>query len=104
MGPFSIVDEGPSRVLCTLEEEYGSHSEDEVLSVDGVDGSELQLVCKEFGVGVSLNKSKDSGDEPSPICFLPLASLRVGLQSDWVLQNVEEICNCVGISCEGFED
>lgn len=72
MGQFSVVDEGPSRVLCTLEEEDGSLSEDEVLLDDGLDGSKLQLVCKEFGC-----KSEVLSDEPSPICSLPPVPLEL---------------------------
>lgn len=42
MGSLSVADEVPFRVLCTLEEEYGALSIDEVLSDDvSLDGFEL---------------------------------------------------------------
>lgn len=38
------------------------------------------------------------GDDLMPICTIP------PLSSNWVMQKVEEIHKCVGISCEGYED
>lgn len=68
-------------------------------------GSGLQLVCKVPELGASLNVLEDSGVEPNPIYSLPLASIWAGLHSDRVLlQKVDEIRNCIGIACEGFED
>lgn len=68
-------------------------------------GSRLQLVCKVPELGASLNVLEDSGVEPNPIYSLPLAPIWAGLHSDRVLlQKVDEIRNCVGIACEGFED
>lgn len=72
MGSLSIADKVPSRVLCTLEEEVGALSVDEVLSDDGpLDGLDLQLVCKESRVSSLLYKLEDSRDEPSPLYSLP---------------------------------
>lgn len=58
--------------LCTLDEDDEMFWDDEVFSDDGsMQGPNLQLVCKEFGVGASINGLEDSRDEPSPIYYLP---------------------------------
>lgn len=44
------------------------------------------------------------GDDPSPISLLLPGSHWADFQSDWVIQKVDEIRECVGISCVGFED
>lgn len=58
-------------------------SEDELLSdFWSLEGLDLQLICKEFGVGASTNGMEDFGDEPSPICSLPPVSLQAGFHLD----------------------
>lgn len=39
-----------------------------------------------------------------PLCTLPLYFSVVGMSLEWALQKVNEIMDCLGISCKGFED
>lgn len=78
-----------TRVPCSLE--YGL----EAVNDGSMKESELQLICQELvdGVDCSFFGEIEAGGAPSPI-----------LHSDWVLQKLDEIRKCIGISCEGFKD
>ncbi|XP_042972976.1 uncharacterized protein LOC122304776 [Carya illinoinensis] len=54
--------------------------------------------------GFTFNRRDDMGDEPSPIFSLLPTHHWVGFHSNWVLHNVDEIRDYIGISCKGFEE
>lgn len=66
-----VAAETLSKVLCTLEEEDETISNDEVLWDDRSSISNLQLVCNESRHVASFNDLGDRRDEPNPICSLP---------------------------------
>ncbi|KAG6712711.1 hypothetical protein I3842_05G115900 [Carya illinoinensis] len=91
-----------SRVLCTEMEASlaDGRTSDEEIPYD----SDLQLTCREFGTDLHLTEMNETEDIPSPLCSLsPTVPWDVS-QPDWVIQKVNDMCQFMGMSCEGFED
>lgn len=46
----------------------------------------------------------DEDFAPNLLCSIPSRAEWNNLSSDWVLRKVEELKDCTGISCDGFEE
>ncbi|KAG6652954.1 hypothetical protein CIPAW_05G041700 [Carya illinoinensis] len=86
----------------------GSDSDVEEVPSTFLNNSGLLMVVGRGDDSVSCESGElvESGEDLSPV---PLSSFNPELEwpcnsSDWVLRKVEEIRDCVGISCEGFEE
>ncbi|KAG6706344.1 hypothetical protein I3842_07G219300 [Carya illinoinensis] len=67
-------------------------------------GSDLQLVCKEFGADALATDLYVPGDTPSPLCSLPPTEPSADPQVDWIFQKIKDMSHFLGMSCEGYED
>lgn len=73
---------------------------------DGVDemmGMSSMLPCEEEYLGPSVQFGVESGKDV-PLMSLPPINDIAGSSSDWILQKVNEIQQCMGITCGGSED
>ncbi|KAG6680391.1 hypothetical protein I3842_13G039400 [Carya illinoinensis] len=97
------LSESLSRVLCTVVEEVDASPTEGGSSEEGsIYGSDLQLFCKEVGTEILSAYPSEPEDLLSPLCSLPPADTGTDLHPEWVLQKVNEMRHCLGMSCEGF--